>query len=98
MEGGFWTACQSYVVSSPPPPLSLREHLTSELNHRIFHSGDMPIDEAKLREIEKAVLEAEVALEGSGSDGLNGWEGGDVWLVPTDRDIPEWKPIATRAL
>ncbi|CAN8105593.1 unnamed protein product [Discula destructiva] len=64
--------------------------------------GDMPIDEAKSREIEKAVREAGIALVGGtnvkGEEGIAGWEGGTVWLVPTDRRIEDWTPIATRAI
>lgn len=74
-------------------------------------SGDVPLDEANVREVEQAVLGAGVALEGASSaggegegegdaegDGMRGWEGGTVWLVPTDRAIGEWTPIATRTL
>ena len=31
-------------------------------------------------------------------NGWGGWEGGVVWLVPTDKPISEWSPIATRTL
>lgn len=63
----------------------------------------MPIDEAKLKGIDKAVRDAGITFAGpSGSEvggvGMGGWEGGVVWLVPTDKDIVAWKPIATRAL
>lgn len=59
----------------------------------------MPIDKAKLAEIEHAVQEAGIALQpAQGHDGTSGWVGGTVWLVPTDRPIPDWKPIATRVL
>jgi 2',3'-cyclic-nucleotide 3'-phosphodiesterase len=27
-----------------------------------------------------------------------GWSGGTVWLVPTQKDIAEWQPIARRSL
>ncbi len=59
------------------------------------------MDEEKLEKVVKAVEEAGVkfALEGSEDDGAGrGWDGGVIWLVPTDRPIPEWKPIATRTL
>lgn len=55
----------------------------------------MPIDEDKLREVEEAVREAGVAF---GGEGILGWEGGVVVLVPTDGRIEEWTPIATRAI
>lgn len=59
-------------------------------------SGDEPINETKLKEVEKAVLDAGVAFEET--DGAHGWEQGTIWLVPTDRHIAEWRPIATRSL
>lgn len=55
--------------------------------------GNNPIDDAKLQEISRVVTEGGIQLGGS-----PGWEGGVVWLVPTDRPINEWKPIATREL
>lgn len=57
----------------------------------------MPIGEDELRAIEEVVRRAGVALGGEG-EGVGGWEGGVVWLVPTDRSIDEWKPMATRTL
>lgn len=57
----------------------------------------MTIDEGKLKAIEKTVQEVGVGLDET-SGGITGWKGGVVWLVPTDRDITEWKPIATRTL
>jgi hypothetical protein len=27
-----------------------------------------------------------------------GWSGGEVWLVPTQRDIADWQPVARRSL
>ena len=74
------------------------------------HSGDVPINEETLAKITAAVERAGVDLGSSGkqtdlsgdggtSDGeRNGWDGGTIWLVPTDRPIREWKPIATREL
>ncbi|POS70284.1 2',3'-cyclic-nucleotide 3'-phosphodiesterase [Diaporthe helianthi] len=59
--------------------------------------GDMPIDEAKLKEIEDVVKQAGVAL-GDSSHSMGGWEGGIVWLVSTEKGIENWKPIATRTL
>lgn len=29
---------------------------------------------------------------------LYGWTGGEVWLVPTDQPVHEWRPIAARVL
>jgi 2',3'-cyclic-nucleotide 3'-phosphodiesterase len=58
-----------------------------------------------LREIARVVQEAgiklseEVAEGTEESSGLDGWDGGMIWLVPTDKPISEWgKPIATRQL
>jgi galactokinase len=28
----------------------------------------------------------------------SGWRGGTVWLVPTQKNIAEWQPIARRSL
>ncbi|KAK1836781.1 putative cyclic phosphodiesterase [Podospora conica] len=56
--------------------------------------GSVPMDEERMGVVRKAVEEAGVALGEEGS----GWEGGVVWLVPTDRPIGEWKPIAVREL
>ncbi|KAK8103651.1 2- 3 cyclic phosphodiesterase [Apiospora kogelbergensis] len=67
--------------------------------------GSNPIDDQKLGEISKTVEEAGVSLSsssehgsGDASGGRGGWKGGVVWLVPTDKPIDEWKPIATRTL
>lgn len=69
------------------------------LDHRLTHhgSGNTTIDKGKLQEIEKTVQESGIGL-GEAAAGSTGWQGGVVWLVPTDRDIKDWKPIATRAL
>lgn len=60
-------------------------------------SGDVTIDEAKLKQIEDAVKESGLSFENASHD-MGGWKGGIVWLVPTERDIEKWKPIATRTL
>lgn len=60
-------------------------------------SGDVTIDEAKLKQIEDAVKESGVGL-GDASHDMGGWEGGIVWLVSTEKGIENWKPIATRTL
>lgn len=60
-------------------------------------SGDVTIDQAKLKEIEDAVKQSGVDL-GHESHDMGGWEGGVVWLVSTERGIEHWKPIATRTL
>lgn len=62
------------------------------------HSGNVPLDEATMSKVEKSVREAGIALDGKGEEGIIGWEGGTVWLVPTDKPLGEWKPIATRTL
>lgn len=60
-------------------------------------SGDVAIDEAKLKEIEDSVKESGVEL-GETSHSMGGWEGGIVWLVSTEKGIQDWKPIASRTL
>ncbi|KAF2761588.1 2, 3 cyclic phosphodiesterase [Pseudovirgaria hyperparasitica] len=68
--------------------------------------SDEKVDEGKIAKVEACVRDAGVKLgaeEGEereeGDRGqMGGWEGGVVWLVPTDRGIGEWKPIATRVL
>ncbi|KAM7183481.1 2',3'-cyclic-nucleotide 3'-phosphodiesterase [Rhypophila sp. PSN 637] len=65
--------------------------------------GDVPIDHETLRIISEVVEQAGVDLGGSKSGAessktYNGWDGGIVWLVPTDRPVNEWKPIAIREL
>jgi 2',3'-cyclic-nucleotide 3'-phosphodiesterase len=58
-----------------------------------------------MKQITKVVQEAGVILSdektdgNQGSSGWDGWAGGVVWLVPTDKPISEWRtPIATREL
>lgn len=53
-----------------------------------------------MKKITELVQEAGVKLAGEQSEGKrwDGWEGGVIWLVPTDKPISEWKPIATREL
>ena len=68
----------------------------------------MPIDEARLGEIAHVVEGAGIQLSPSPSVGADtdaaddawrhGWDGGVIMLVPTDKPLAEWKPIAMRAL
>ncbi|KAK4217588.1 2',3'-cyclic-nucleotide 3'-phosphodiesterase [Rhypophila decipiens] len=65
--------------------------------------GDVPINDEILLRISDVVEQAGVDLGGSksgteSSKTYNGWDGGIVWLVPTDRPVNEWKPIAIREL
>ena len=30
--------------------------------------------------------------------GMNGWDGGRVWLVDTQKGVGEWQPVAERVL
>ncbi|KAH8677971.1 2',3'-cyclic-nucleotide 3'-phosphodiesterase [Xylariales sp. PMI_506] len=62
--------------------------------------GNNTINEQRLGEISQTVQDAGVQLDNLDTkEGAHGsWEGGDVWLVPTDRKISEWLPIATRKL
>lgn len=59
-------------------------------------SGNVPMDEERMEAVRRAVEEAGVKVGEGGKGG--GWEGGVVWLVPTDRPIGQWKPIAVREL
>lgn len=68
-------------------------------------SADITVSEEQLKQVEAAVTGKGVHLNGeldgnppTDKEPLDGWEGGDVWLVPTDKDIKDWKPIATRSL
>lgn len=60
-------------------------------------SHDCPkVDEKGIAEVEEMVRDAGVKLEGEGE--MGSWIGGRVVLVPTDRPIKEWTPIAERTL
>ena len=60
-------------------------------------SHDCPkVPEAEIAKIEDLLQAAGINLEGKGE--LGGWEGGRVVLVPTDRPITDWAPIAERTL
>jgi 2',3'-cyclic-nucleotide 3'-phosphodiesterase len=64
----------------------------------------VPITDETLKEVTRVVQEAGVVLSeetpaGTDAGGRwDGWDGGVIWLVPTDKPIAEWKPIATRQL
>ncbi len=97
MEGGVWTAFEFDVVSFPS--------LASQTNKGwlTYGSGDEPISDETLKDITRVVQEAGIKLadesEGNKEGALEGWEGGVIWLVPTDKPISEWgKPIATKRL
>ncbi|KAK0644216.1 2',3'-cyclic-nucleotide 3'-phosphodiesterase [Cercophora newfieldiana] len=63
--------------------------------------GGVSMDEVKMERVAKAVEEAGIKLCADGSDDTkdaSGWDGGVVWLVPTDQPISEWQPIAVREL
>ena len=71
----------------------------------MVRSGDFAIDDAKLDTVTKAVTDAGIQLGEKpesitkGEEGAwSGWDGGVVWLVPTDRAISVWKPIAVKEL
>lgn len=100
MEGGVRTTPQSDVVSLT---FCLTPWEESGLNR--VSSGNEPILDGALREVTKIVQQAGIKLcdeteeHGKDSDGLDGWDGGVIWLVPTDKPISEWgKPIATRKI
>ncbi|KAK7727056.1 hypothetical protein SLS57_003086 [Botryosphaeria dothidea] len=58
--------------------------------------GTMPISEEKKAELQTLIEKAGISIDGSGE--LGGWEGGDVWLVPTFLEIPNWQPWVKRTL
>ncbi|KAL2131499.1 hypothetical protein VTI74DRAFT_4964 [Chaetomium olivicolor] len=66
--------------------------------------GDELISNETLAEITKEVQKAGVKLSevgalGTEQNGLDGWDGGVIWLVPTDKPISQWwEPIATREI
>ncbi|KAL1840494.1 hypothetical protein VTJ49DRAFT_407 [Mycothermus thermophilus] len=73
--------------------------------HLSLMYGDQPVPEETLEEVAKVVREAGVKLadddeqateqDGQGEQLWDGWEGGEIWLVPTYKPISEWsKPIA----
>ncbi|KAK4234158.1 2',3'-cyclic-nucleotide 3'-phosphodiesterase [Achaetomium macrosporum] len=72
--------------------------------HLSLMYGDVPVTDETLKKVTRVVQEAGIELskdkpEGTEEgDGWNGWDGGVIWLVPTDKPIAEWKPIATRQL
>ena len=61
----------------------------------MLDSGDVIIDENKRLEIEKEIKDKGMTFEGGE---MGGWTGGQVWLVPLDKSIEEWKPIAVSEL
>ncbi|KAK3903963.1 hypothetical protein C8A05DRAFT_32259 [Staphylotrichum tortipilum] len=71
--------------------------------HLSLMYGDEPISDETLKGITKVVQQAGIKLadelEGNKEGAWEGWEGGVIWLVPTDKPISEWgTPIATRQL
>ncbi|KAK5662343.1 hypothetical protein OQA88_8253 [Cercophora sp. LCS_1] len=60
--------------------------------------GSVVMDGDKITKVIEAVEEAGAKLAKAGEEGGGGWDGGVVWLVPTDRPIDQWKPIAAREL
>jgi galactokinase len=53
------------------------------------------VDEDARRVVEQKLAEKGILAERSAS---SGWRGGTVWLVPTQKDISQWQPIARRSL
>lgn len=61
----------------------------------LYH--DCPkVSRAEIEKVTKYVEDSGAKLSGDGE--ASGWKGGRVVLVPTDRPINEWKPIAEKAL
>ncbi|KAI9698864.1 MAG: hypothetical protein M1820_007371 [Bogoriella megaspora] len=64
-------------------------------------SADITIDKEKMAELKQALRELQIGFEDdnmSPDGAMTGWEGGDIWLVPTDKGIEDWQPIATKRL
>ena len=67
------------------------------------HCGDEPIPDETLKWFTSVVQQAGFKLSdepaGNQDGAWNGWDGGVIWLVPTDKPISEWgTPVATRQL
>ena len=60
------------------------------------NSSNIEVPEDGRVAVETLVREAGVRLQGD--EEMAGWQGGRVWLVPTDLKIDEWKPVAERTL
>lgn len=56
----------------------------------------LKVSDEEKENIEQLVKHAGVSLEGEGE--LGGWTGGRLVLVPTDKPIKDWVPIAERKL
>jgi 2',3'-cyclic-nucleotide 3'-phosphodiesterase len=55
-----------------------------------------PVGQEKLEQVETLAQKLDVSISGQGGSG--GWRGGRVVLVPTDKSIDQWIPIAERTL
>jgi 2',3'-cyclic-nucleotide 3'-phosphodiesterase len=71
----------------------------------LHYSADVTLSKEQLGKIEELVSQKGIHLHGeldgnepNANEPLDGWEGGDIWLVHTDKDIKDWKPVATRSL
>ncbi|KAH6617744.1 2',3'-cyclic-nucleotide 3'-phosphodiesterase [Chaetomium sp. MPI-SDFR-AT-0129] len=73
--------------------------------HLSLMYGNEPVLDGAVREVRRVLEDAGLRLSESeietveGAGGFGGWDGGVIWLVPTDKPISEWgTPIATREL
>jgi 2',3'-cyclic-nucleotide 3'-phosphodiesterase len=87
-----------------------RRYQSQELTS--YLSGDQILDDNALQKVRQAAEETGIKLDRDqgaytgpadeedriGKKQWDGWQGGLVWLVPTDKSIEEWKPIAVRRL
>ncbi|CAO2650702.1 Nn.00g019940.m01.CDS01 [Neocucurbitaria sp. VM-36] len=62
----------------------------------LLYHGCPQIKTENLTQVEKLAQGIGISVEGQGK--IGGWEGGRVVLVPTDRPIDQWIPIAERVL
>lgn len=57
-----------------------------------------PVDAKGLAATTEKVESAGLVLAGEGEGELGGWNGGTIILVPTDKPITKWTPVAERKL
>lgn len=95
-KGGVW-GIGSVAREVVDGEESVKEWLEENFGpHLSLLYSEIELSHQNLEEMEKVVREAGVNLEGEGEAG--GWVGGRVVLVPTDKKIEEWQPIALKDL
>lgn len=86
VEGGDHSKAGKWLNAEYDPHCSLMysdKHVTEEMMQEVKKKcGGLALMEDGAKDLE--------------TEPCVGWVGGEIWLVPTDRKIGEWKPIATR--